>query len=92
LNAGVYNVLSNTTVNGIPWHWRIMQCIHRHSCFYKYFGLMMACIDRNYLPLFKLIEHKIVVFDEVHTHYFILILYLNTTGHRLLRPTGVLIF
>ena len=27
---------------------------------------MMACIYRNWSPLFKLINHKIVVFDEVH--------------------------
>ena len=29
------------------------------------------------MPLFKLIKHKIVVFDEVYIFYFILILYLN---------------
>ena len=37
-----------TTVNGIPWHWRTIHCIHRNlSFFYKYFVLMMACIGRN---------------------------------------------
>ena len=34
--------------------------------FYKYFGLMMACIGRNQSSLFKLIKYKIVVFDEVY--------------------------
>ena len=53
-------------VNGIPWHWRTIHCIHRHLSFYKYFGLMMACIDRSKSPLFKLINYKIVVFDEVY--------------------------
>ena len=56
-----------TIVNEITWQWRIIHCIHRHSSFYKYFGLMMACIGRNYLSLFKLVKHKIVVFDEVYT-------------------------
>jgi hypothetical protein len=27
---------------------------------------MMACIGRNYLPLFKLIKYNIVVFHEVY--------------------------
>ena len=43
----------------------------------------MACIGRNQSPLFKLIQHKIVVFGEVYV-LFILILYLNTTRRLLL--------
>jgi len=27
---------------------------------------MMALLGRNYLPLFKLIKYKIVVFDEIY--------------------------
>jgi hypothetical protein len=38
---------------------------------FKYFSLMMTCIDRNYSPLFKLIKQKIVVFDEVHILFHI---------------------
>ena len=34
--------------------------------FYKYFGLMMACIGRNLSPLRKLIKYKIVVCEEVY--------------------------
>jgi hypothetical protein len=34
--------------------------------FCKYFGLIMACIGLNYLPLFELIKCKIVVCDEVY--------------------------
>jgi len=43
---------------------------------------MMTSIGRNFSPLFELIKH-IVGFDEVYI-YFILILYLNTTGCPLL--------
>jgi len=57
------------TVNGIPQHRWTIHCIHRHLSFYKYFGLMMACIGRNKSPLFKLIKHKIVVFDKVHISF-----------------------
>jgi hypothetical protein len=42
-----------TTVDGIPWHWRTIHCIHRQLSFYKYFGLMMACLGRNESPLFN---------------------------------------
>ena len=55
-----------TTLNGIPWHWPTVHYIHRHLRFYQYFGLVMACIGRNWSPLFKLIKYKIVVFDEVY--------------------------
>jgi hypothetical protein len=34
--------------------------------FYNYLDLTMACIGRNYLQLFKLVNHKIVVFGEVN--------------------------
>ena len=34
--------------------------------YYKCFGLMMACIYRNQSPLFKLLNYKTVVFDEVY--------------------------
>jgi len=66
---------NNTTVNGIPWHWRTMHCVQRHLRFCKYLGLMMACIGRNYSPLFKLIDRKIVVFNDVHIlfHFDIII-------------------
>jgi len=30
-----------------PMALRIIHCVHRHLSFYKYFGLMMACIGRN---------------------------------------------
>ena len=56
-----------------------MQAILRPKYFLitiiKYFGLMMACIGRNYSPLFKLIKHKIVVFDDVYIlfHFFIIL-------------------
>jgi hypothetical protein len=30
---------------------------------------MMACIGRNYLPLFKLMKYTIVVFDEVYMYF-----------------------
>jgi len=62
-----------TIVNCIPWHWRITHWTRRHLIFYKYFDLMIACIGRNYLSLFKLIKYKIVVFDEVETFNLILI-------------------
>jgi hypothetical protein len=42
--------------------------------FYKYFGLMMACLGLNYSPIFKLIKYNTVVFDEVY-----ILLYFNNT-------------
>jgi len=39
---------------------------HRHLRFYKYFDTMMACLGRNWSPLFELINYKAVFFDEVY--------------------------
>jgi len=49
---------------------------------------MMACLCRNYSPIFKLIKYKIVVFDEVY-NLFRFIITLNTTGYPLLKFTNV---
>ena len=54
LNAGSYNELTNNTLY-IP-----------AFNFYKYLGLTMACKGLKQQPIFKLINHKIVVFDEVN--------------------------
>jgi hypothetical protein len=39
-------------------------CINWRLSFHKYFGLMIACLGRNYSP--NLTKYKIVVFDEVY--------------------------
>jgi hypothetical protein len=43
-NYCLYNYCLYATVNGSPWHWRTIYCIHRHLTCYKYFGLLMACL------------------------------------------------
>ena len=60
------NITKNYTIlNGISWQRPIIHCIERHLSCYKNFGLMMACIGRNWSPLFKILKYKIVVFEEV---------------------------
>jgi hypothetical protein len=45
--------------------------------FYKYFGLMLACLGRNLSP--NLIKYKLLVFDEIHIlfHFNIILMVAN---------------
>ena len=45
---------------------------------------MMAYLGRNLSPIFKLIEYKVVVFDEMYI-LFLFNIILNTTGCPLLK-------
>jgi hypothetical protein len=64
-------------VNRIPQPCRSIHCIHWYLSFNKHFGLMIACLGRNWFP--KLIKYKIVCLTK-YIFYSIVILCLSPAG------------